>query len=291
MRSSGIIACVFDFDETLGPDSTSRLLESAGVDTHKFWTEDVKALIDAGYDPALAWLRLLVELCGEGRPLGLLNNHGLSEFGRETLDASLFPGVLELLADLRKDVSGYADTSIEFYIVSGGLRDLILGSEAISREFTGVYASELAEDSDGVLKFVKRCVTFTEKTRYLFEINKGIRPADSLKNPFLVNKAVEASDRRIPFTNLIYVGDGLTDIPCFSLVNRFGGMSFGVFDPTEQSRAKRALNDLLKPGRVVSMHSARYGPKDDLGAMLRAAVNNVCVRIQLEREEPYSSRN
>src|SRR5947207_2162139 len=80
-----------------------------------------------------------------------------------------------------------------------------------------------------VLATIKRAVTFTEKTRFLFEIQKGITPQQTAKDPYLVNKDVPATDRRVPFSNMIYVGDGLTDIPCFSLIGHNRGRAFAVF--------------------------------------------------------------
>jgi len=147
---------------------------------------------------------------------------------------------------------------IEFYIVSGGLQDVLEGSKTLRRYFSGIYACDLAEDDEtGLVKHVKLCVTFTEKTKYLFEINKGIKPKQARSNPYLVNKNVDVEKRRIPFKNMVYVGDGLTDIPCFSLLKKLSGTAFGVFDPAQSKSAKRALVEFLKPDRVISVHAPR----------------------------------
>ena len=179
---------------------------------------------------------------------------------------------------------------IEFYIISGGLQAVIEGSEIVRKYFTGVYGCQLAgSKGTGTLTDIKRCVSFTEKTRYLFEINKGIRPADSLTQPHLVNRDIPPENRRVPWKNIIYIGDGLTDIPCFSLVNRNGGISFGVFDPREEGKAKRAFQEFLTTDRVISMHAPRYRESDDLGAFLRAAVASRCAQIKMEAEQSYGS--
>lgn len=179
---------------------------------------------------------------------------------------------------------------VEFYVVSGGLLEVVEGSRTITRYFRGVYASQLAPDTpDGVLKYVKRCVTFTEKTRYLFEINKGLDAKQTRKNPFLVNKDIPLSRRPIPFKNMIYVGDGLTDIPCFSLVQNFGGTAFGVFEPTKRKSAKRALIEFLRPKRVMSMHAPKYRETDELGSLLRQAVLTRCSNIRLEYKQAQRS--
>lgn len=85
---------------------------------------------------------------------------------------------------------------------------------------------------------------------------------------------------------MIYVGDGLTDIPCFSLLKASGGLGFGVFDPKQEKKAKTALEEFLQTDRVISMHAPNYQKESDLGAILRAAVANRCSAIQLQREQP-----
>jgi len=98
-----------------------------------------------------------------------------------------------------------------------------------------------------------------------------------------VNKDVKQEDRRIPLRNIVYVGDGLTDIPCFSTVKHFGGEAFGVFDPTNPEKTKRALLEFMVPKRVVGMYKPRYQDSDELGALLRAWVVNRAAAIQMER--------
>jgi hypothetical protein len=267
-----VIAVIFDFDDTLAPDTTTSLLQEHGIDTARFWTEDVRALVDQGFDQAVAWLTLVTELAREGGALEDLTKTSLSDFGRR-VDETFFPGLEEMLDDLLGYAANARDVHVEFYIISGGLKELLEGSRLVKDRFSGVYASQLGEDPvTGRLTRLKRVVTFTEKTRYLFEINKGIEPTDSLANPYLVNREVKSEDRRVPFENMVYVGDGLTDIPCFSLLKAAGGTPFGVFDPSREESAKRAFLEFLMPDRVVGMHAARYGPSDELGALIRTAV-------------------
>ena len=143
--------------------------------------------------------------------------------------------------------------------------------------FDGFYGCQLGEDTRGVIRYVKRCVTFTEKTRYLFEINKGVRPEDSRTKPHLVNN--KDANRRVPFRHMIYVGDGLTDIPCFSLVRKERGRTFGVFSPKKS--AKQAFLELLQERRVDSLHSPDYREDADLGSLIRAAVSSLARLPQL----------
>jgi hypothetical protein len=167
---------------------------------------------------------------------------------------------------------------VEFYIISGGLEEVIKGSK-IARWFSGIWGCRFQED-DGQIRHVMNSVSFTEKTKYIFSINKGLH-GKARSDPYAVNKKIETADRRIPFENMIYVGDGLTDVPCFSLLNANGGRSFGVFDPRKKESPKKAWEQLVAPQRVVSAHSPRYRPDDDLGAFLKMAVESICSKLDL----------
>lgn len=134
------------------------------------------------------------------------------------------------------------------------------------------------------MSHIKRSITFTEKTRYLFEINKGVKQSDSAKNPFLVNEDIAPDRRRVSFKNIVYVGDGLTDIPCFSLVKKFGGQAFGVFDPANAEKSKQAIQKFLLPKRVIGMYAPEYGSTQALGSLLRVWVTSRASEIQVERE-------
>lgn len=282
------IAVIFDFDDTLVPDSTTKLLQEHGMDPKEFWRRDVKKLVLQGYDPSLAFLRLLLDNIGTDKKLGELRNDDLRDFGRR-LSSDFYPGLSDLFRDLRKRVGKFVGIDIKFYVVSGGLQEVIEGSDINSHHFSSIYGSQLTGDTDdGVLKYIKRCITFTEKTRFLFEINKGIKPARTRRNPYLVNKAVKPDKRPVPFRNMIYVGDGYTDIPCFSLVEKGageeGGMSFGVFDPARRQSAKWALTQLLK-ARKIPTYEPKYHRTDALGSIIRTQVAETCARIRLERRK------
>jgi phosphoserine phosphatase len=286
---SNVLGVVFDFDDTLIGDSTTRLLRERGVDPDIFWRDEVPSLVRDGYDPSLAWLKLFLENVGQGKPLGPLSNRDLREFGAR-LDPDFSVGIPKLFDDLREIVSEYRDLTIEFYIVSGGLEDVIRGSSVVRDHVDDVYGCLLGEDEQtGHVASIKRCISFTEKTRYLFEINKGLQSSDTRENPYLVNRDVPESERRIAFQNMIYVGDGLTDIPCFSLLGKMGGLAFGVFDPAVAKSAKKAFEELLQPGRVISSNAPRYREDDELGALLRSAVAERCSRLVISRQQAYSS--
>ncbi|GAH64121.1 unnamed protein product, partial [marine sediment metagenome] len=222
-------------------------------------------------------------------PLGLLKPEDLRNFG-STLDKSFSPGIKTLPRDLKKIVKEYDNVvrefnvDIEFYIISSGLLEIIEGSKFIRDNFSGIYASQLGVDENGILSYIKRCITFTEKTRYLFEINKGISIEDTRKMPYLVNKKIPYEERRIPLSNFIYIGDGQTDVPCFSLLEQFGGKSFGVFNPKDKKSAKRALIEFIVPQRVsLGFYEPKYRKEDPLGSLLRLTVESRVSDIHVEK--------
>ena len=277
------LAVIFDFDDTLVPDSSTLFFKKYNVDARSFWETDLKRLIQKGYDPSLGFIKLLLDKIGPTKPFGNLTNADLNKFGAE-LDAHYYPGIPEIFGDLRTIVNRYK-FSIDFYIISGGLQEIITGSKVVQENFTAVYGCQLEEAGKPPrLKYIKKVISFTEKTRFLFEINKGITPDISTKNPYAVNRDIPRDERQVPFPNMVYVGDGLTDIPCFSTLSQYGGTPFGVFDPHNPAKAKRALIDFLKTNRVVSMHSPNYMDGAELGTFLRAAVSNICNRIAVAFE-------
>jgi hypothetical protein len=268
-----IIAVVFDFDDTLTDESTTALLEQAGIDPADFWQRKAKALLDDGWDPVPAYLKLILDNVGDGKPLGRLTNARLREFGH---GLRFYPGIPGLFRDLKASLEEHTLSSpgIEFYVVSSGLEDVIRGSR-IARFLSGIWGCQFAEE-DGQVRHIKNVVSFTEKTKYLYTINKGI-PDDA--GPYAVNERKDPADRRIPFANMIYIGDGLTDVPCFSLLDHFGGRAFGVFDPKKAGSPKKAWEQLVVPKRVTSMNAPRYRKTDELGSLLRTAVKRLCLQM------------
>ncbi|MFA5890662.1 MAG: hypothetical protein WDA27_06895 [Actinomycetota bacterium] len=277
MAGDPVLALIFDFDDTLVPDTTTLFLKSRGIDADAFWTEHVAPLVAQGYDATLAWLKCFLALVGEGRPLGLLTNADLTAFGAGLNDRA-YSGLPAFFDEIHGTASGILPNArVEFYVISGGLRALIDGVPFVQEHFRHVYACELDEEA-GVLRHIKRAVTFTEKTRYVFEINKGIAPEQSAKNPYLVNKDVKKDARRVPFANMFYTGDGLTDVPCISLIDP-PGHAFGVLSQEDESKAKRAFLELLEPKRVRGTYFPEFERDKSLGRILHLAVGARCAEI------------
>ena len=274
---SDVIALIFDFDDTLAPDSTSGFLADMGVDVEHFWKEAVGPLLFAqDWDPVPAYLYQMIELSKSG-VYGTITQDRLEDWGRRL---PLHDGVGTLFGRLRALVrEQHPQIHLEFYLISSGIGDVVRHTP-IACEFTDIWASEFIYDDAGGIHFPKRVVSFTDKTRYLFHIQKGIVGPASRNKPFEVNKKISQDKLRIPFEQMIFVCDGYTDIPCFSLIRRSGGVAFGVWDPRHRDKRSRAWG-FIQEGRVSNLNQARYDEEAELYQWLEEAVDSLAGRITL----------
>jgi 2-hydroxy-3-keto-5-methylthiopentenyl-1-phosphate phosphatase len=281
------IGLIFDFDDTLAPDSTTQLLEEHGIDPEEFWFTEFQSRVREGYDPTVAYLSLLLDKVGDDQPLGELTIEDLEAFGAD-LTETLYPGIPGLFDDINSIADEYEDITIDYYIISEGLEPIIQGTEIAGR-CEAVYASQLDADSEGIIQRIQRPISFTDKTRYLYEINKGITPDEARDNPYEVNTEVAPEERRIPFENMIYIGDGITDIPCFSLVKDRGGRVFGVIDSDDEgdegSAKQRAIRDIGSPRRAGNLNDPMYGESGRLGSLLRLTIEGICTDRTIDELE------
>ena len=213
------IAIICDCDNTLAPDTTSMLLEDNGIDLDAFW-KDIGSKVKIGWDPPVAWMTEIAELIKNGK-ISQDTNAKLAEFGKTV---TTFPGASEFITELNESLEKERDITVEGYVVSCGIESLMQGT-TLSESFTEIFGSSFYE-KDGLIAGVKSSITFTEKTKFIFAINKGI--SDIREEPYKVNKFVEKEKRNIPFENMIYLGDGASDIPCFSMIKSLGGYCIGI---------------------------------------------------------------
>jgi len=277
---SDVIALIFDFDDTLAPDSTSGFLADLGVDVPHFWKDEVDPLwARQDWDPVPAYLYQMIRLSQSGQ-YGPITRERLQQWGQRL---PLHEGVSTLFERLRQTVRhNHPQVQLEFYLISSGIGDVVRATP-IAHEFTDIWASEFTySDTDGGIQFPRRIVSFTDKTRYLFHIQKGIVGQAAQGKPFEVNRKIETDKLRIPFSQMIFVGDGYTDIPCFSLIRRSGGVAFGVWDPKHRATRSRAWG-FLQEGRVSNLNHARYTEQSELYQLLEQAVESLAGHIALRR--------
>ncbi|MBI5474152.1 MAG: haloacid dehalogenase-like hydrolase [Ignavibacteriae bacterium] len=271
------IALVFDFDETLAADSTTAYLKSLGIDVQNFWRNKVDALLDEGWDPIPAYLFQMIQESQSGTPI---TRQSLQAFGKKV---GFYKGVPNLFSNLRKHIARHTDTQLEFYIISSGIGDIIRQTK-IAKHFSDIWSSDFAYDCDGRILFPRRVISFTDKTRYLFSISKGLIGEEYRNKPFEVNEKVERKDGfRIPFTQMIFVGDGMTDVPCFALMKKMNGLPIAVYDPKNPSKWERAWR-FLQQERVKNLVPADYSSHSALTSSLKMAIDSIVQRIELSKK-------
>ena len=247
------IAIVADCDDTLAPDTTGQLLEILGVDSRNFFAEDVAPLVKQGWDPPLAYMNKMVELAKNGGPLAGLTSDKFKEIGQ---GLEFFPGVPECFDLIKKKIEGEpsfraAGVRVESYVISGGIAEL-LRSSSLRRTTHHIFGCDFSYDERGVIAFPKNVITFTEKTRFLYTINKGLVGPRFEGQPYAVNAPMEAGERPVPFENMIYIGDGASDVPCMSLLTSLKGFVIGVRTPHDPKRTwalayGRRANFIVEP--------------------------------------------
>lgn len=280
MVEQNIIALIFDCDDTLCEDTTSFLLENLGIDVDKFW-RSVNLMVRKGWDPPLAYMRKLIRMNRSGKIK--LTNRSLRKIGSEI---SFFPGIPEFFDNLKEYVTEIDEVKdlgirIEYYVISSGFEELIRGS-IITPYVNDIFGCTFETGAEtGLLRFPKSIVTFTEKTKFIFAINKGISGELLRKSPYEVNNNVEEKDRRIPFCNMLYIGDGPSDIPCFSLLKANKGYGIGVM---EKKSVKKAWQ-LARGGRTtVGPYPRDYSESSLLRTMINQTVKEIAERILLNHQ-------
>lgn len=297
-----IIAIIWDFDKTLSPQyMQSPLFKAYGLDEAQFWAE-VKALPEyyrrggVHVQQDTCYLGHLLTYVQEGL-MPDLTNARLRELGAEI---EFFPGVPELFdrlnEALREPKFQDGDLRLEHYVVSTGLAEMIRGSRIAGR-LSGIWASEFVESSakpgydragaplPGPISQIAGFLDNTTKTRAIFEINKGVNKLPNIS----VNDMIAEEDRRVPVRNMIYVADGPSDIPSFSVVRKHGGTAFAVYDTASEEQFAQVVA-LQRAGRVDDYGPADYTPGSQTDKWLRLQVRQIAERIMADRRRALESR-
>ena len=261
-----IVALMYDFDRTLCTKDMQEygFIPEIGMDAGSFWRQVNTLTDEQGMDNILAYMFLMVEMCKEKKVP--ITRKKFNDLGK---GVQFFDGVdtwFERINEYGKALG----VRIEHYIVSSGLKEIIEGTE-IAPYMKKIYACEFMYDYTESIQWPKFAVNYTAKTQFLFRINKGVLTIDSTSAEKL-NQFTPENDRRIPFRNMIYIGDGLTDVPCMKLVRVNGGQSIAVFDP---EKGKSTAKDLLEAERVNYIVPAEYGPGSDVETIVKAIVKKI----------------
>lgn len=281
-----VIAICYDFDKTLTPDDMQAqgYIQDVGYNAEKFWSESNRLAQDNDMDQNLAYMYKMVQ---EAEGYLIPNKKALAEYGAKV---QLFDGVSEWFDRIRK-YGKEKGIIIEHYIISSGLKEMIEGTDiAKNNEFEKIYASSFYFSDKGVAKWPAQVVNYTNKTQFLFRIEKGVL---DINDPG-VNEYFEPSILRIPFRNIIYIGDSDTDIPCMKLVNVNGGHSIGVYNP--KTKNKKNVYDLINEKRIKYFAPADYTEDSPLDQLVKSIINKTAFfeilesRFQNDLKEAHSAK-
>ena len=265
-----VVAICYDFDRTLSPDDMQAqgFIQKVGYDVAEFWKESNRLARGNGMDSNLAWMYLMITKAAGRTPM---TRESLREYGSKV---RLFPGVRHWFRRIRE--FGLKNSVIvEHYIISSGLREMIEGTP-VGGEFEKIYASSFYFDGEGVARWPAQAINYTGKTQFLFRIAKGVLDV----NDPGVNDSFPPERIRVPFRNMIYIGDSDTDIPCMKLVSTNGGHSIGVYDTRTQDKAK--VWKMMREKRIRYFAPADYNNGSDLDSLVKDIIRRTAMNERLE---------
>lgn len=278
-ESRPVLAVCYDFDKTLSPDNMQAQGYLQAIDyenQNEFWSESNELSREYDMDSTLAWMFLMLR---RARGKEIFRRDMLERYGS---GVKLYPGVKEWFGRMR-EYGDKAGVIVEHYILSSGLKEMIEGTP-VADEFEKIYASSFYYDEDGVAIWPAQVVNFTGKTQYLFRISKGVLDT----NDDAVNDYFSPDAIRVPFRNMVYIGDSETDIPCMKLVNSYGGHSVGVYDPESEDRAR--VYKMMADNRIRYFAPADYTDGSELDRLVKLIIDRTAVNERLE-EIHYEDRH
>jgi hypothetical protein len=256
---------MYDFDKTLCTKDMQEytFIPKLGINPQEFWQQSSALAKDERMDRILAYMYLMIEKSNAAHQS--IHRDDFVKLGK---DIEFFEGVLTWF-DRINQYGKERGVTLEHYIISSGLKEIIEGSR-IKKFFKEIYACEFHYNVNGVADWPLLAVNYTAKTQFLFRINKGIL---DISNDDDLNRYIENDERRIPFRNMIYIGDGLTDVPCMKLVKVNGGCSIAV----HKKQQRRKVEDLLIHKRVDFITLADYSDGSDLEGIIKKVIDKILI--------------
>ena len=267
-----IVAILYDFDSTLSRTDMQNFsfIPSLGLTPEEFWGMTTKFSEESGCERTLAYLFMMQKLTKEK---GIkMTREWLNEQGR---NIEFFPGVTTWFQRIN-DYGKEHGVIVEHYLVSSGNKEIVEAC-SIAKEFKRLYACEFIFDQEtGEPIWPKIAINYTQKTQYFFRISKGVY--DESDDAGVNNKR---PDRRIPYSNMVYIGDGMTDIPSMILVKENGGRSIAVYPRGKEDK----VQDLYEDGRVNFVCPANYNERSSLETVMKLIIRSVEVGSSLKDRE------
>lgn len=267
-----VLAICYDFDKTLSPKDMQAqgYIQSVGYDVEAFWEKSNTLAREHDMDSNLAYMYTMISEA-EGRIV--VNREALEDYGAAV---ELFPGVVDWF-DRIQSYGEEKGVIVEHYIISSGLKEMIEGTKIAKNGcFKKIYASSFLFSEKGAAIWPAQAINYTNKTQFLFRIEKGVLDV----NNFAVNEHFAPEDIRVPFRNMIYIGDSDTDIPCMKLVDSHGGHSIGVYDPYSEDKEK--VYKMMTDDRIRYFAPANYEEDSELDKLVKAIIDKTVAYEVLE---------
>ncbi len=264
-----IIAIMYDFDKTLCTKDMQEytFIPNLKMDVGEFWASANKLREVDKMDAVLTYMYLMIKKSSDiGR---VVTREYLNKMGN---DIELFPGVEEWFTRINEYGKARGMT-IEHYIISSGVKEIIEGS-MIGKYFKQIYASEFYYDETGKAVWPKVAINYTNKTQFLKRINKGVLDTSDDYN---INKKMDEKAKRIPSTNMIYIGDGLTDVPCMKLTKDGGGISIAVYS----DKTKKIAEGLYNDGRINYIAKSDYSANSKMDILVKKTIDAMALGSEL----------
>ena len=275
---SNRIAVVFDFDETLiADDSFDALLKDCQLDIASFERDRVNPLVEKGWHKYLARTYCLAQESRSREGRNKITYERLANLGQKM---HLIDGVAEMFEHLKSRAAEIVpEVEVEFYLISGGFVD-IARNTSIAKHFKRMWGCELAYSDRQELEFLKRLMSHTEKTHYLYHLSVGIEREN--EQDLMYNyRDLPIKELHVPLNQVIYVGDGTSDIPCFTVINEYGGIALGIFKDSSNAKQWEHRDKITNSQQLANLVPANYSPDSELMRSLTLSIECICKRIAL----------
>jgi 2-hydroxy-3-keto-5-methylthiopentenyl-1-phosphate phosphatase len=271
MNNLPIVAIMYDFDRTLCTKDMQEysFIPSLGITGSEFWQYSNDLGQKEHMDSILAYMYAMVKI-SKDKNVPLLREK-LVEMGK---NVELFDGVEGWFKRI-SDFGLENGMQVEHYVISSGMKEIIEGT-SISQYFKSIFACEFLYDEQGNGVWPKTDVNYTNKTQFVYRINKGIL---DVANDVDLNRSMPEDNKRVPFCNMIYIGDGLSDVPCMKMMKAYGGYSIAVYQKKDTK-----VEDLLKKDRVDFIYPADYRENTDLDVTVKNIIRKMSISETLYNE-------
>lgn len=268
------IALIYDFDGTLSPGNMQEydFIPATGKAKEEFWERCQRKAAENDADPILTYLSEMISQANKSEMS--LRREAFQSYGARV---ELFEGVESWFTRINK-YAAKQDVEVEHYINSSGIKEMIEGTK-IAKYFKKIYACSFFYNVDGVAYWPSVAVNYTNKTQFLFKINKGI---EAVADDKLINIFTPEQQRPVPFRNMIYIGDGTTDIPCMRLVKEKQGHAIAVYNPSDE-QVGHSLVQLIRDERVNFTAQADYRSGSRLDMLVKAIIDKLATENRLAK--------